>query len=194
MRIKLLDLLGNDEVALAGSENGKQALVKLITTVQRPSSVEPLFLDFSGIHSATGSFLRESVLGFRDYCRSQIPDLYPVVANASESVLEDLQIMLENKKDLLLTCTLDGKGKTTDVQLIGVVDNIQKETIAAVNSAGEADAVRLAEQEASASKDRTKEVQATKWNNRLAALASKGILVETRHGRAKRYRSILEVK
>ena len=31
----------------------------------------------------------------------------------------------------------------------------------------------------------------TAWNNRLAALAGKGVVVETQHGRAKRYRPLL---
>jgi hypothetical protein len=38
-------------------------------------------LDFSGVAVATASFLRESVIGFRDYARQALPNIYPVVAN-----------------------------------------------------------------------------------------------------------------
>ena len=57
---------------LSGALRGQELLAKLLPeAAAEPPSPQPLFLDFNGIDSATASFLRESVLTFRDVVRGR---------------------------------------------------------------------------------------------------------------------------
>lgn len=68
MKIDMLAIGGSD--VLAGALNGRSALNELLnTSAAEPANPEPVFLDFTGIEVATASFLRESVLAFRDIVR-----------------------------------------------------------------------------------------------------------------------------
>jgi hypothetical protein len=89
MRIDM-SVVGGGTV-LAGALNGKAALSRLMaeTTVE-PLAPEPIFLDFSEVEVATASYLRESVLAFRDHVRNRQSTFYPVIANANEAVCDEL--------------------------------------------------------------------------------------------------------
>src|SRR5687768_8090030 len=89
------------EDALAGAPEGANALAKLISRVANLAEIEVIELDFRDIAIATSSYLRESVLGFRDYCRKSRPHLYPVVANANLKVREELEGLLKLKGDAI---------------------------------------------------------------------------------------------
>ena len=65
----------------------------LEVTEVEPGQPEPAFLDFSGVDAATSSFLRESVLGYRDALRMRRSRLYPVISNADEGVEEELDYL-----------------------------------------------------------------------------------------------------
>lgn len=151
---------------------------------------EILFLDFSGIEAATGSFLREAVLGLRDSVLLTSRNLSVVVANPSELVAEELAELLSRMRDVVLCCRLDADETPTDPFLLGVLEDAQRRTLTAVLKVGTTDAATLA------AVPRTQgdpdKIGATGWNNRLAALAAKGILRESRHGRTKTYRSTVE--
>jgi hypothetical protein len=71
--------------------------------------------------------------------------------------------------------------------VLGVLEEAQRETLTALVKCIEASASELHERFPS-----TPAVQVTAWNNRLAALASKGIVLEVRSGREKRYRLVAE--
>ena len=136
---------------------------------------------------ATASFLRESVIGFRDYARRSLPSLYPVVANLSVAVAEELEFFVRARGDALLACDLDTNGAVIAPRLIGELDPAQRATFDAVREGGAVSAPGLAQRYADA------RIGSTAWNNRLSALASKGLLVERRLGRAKSFSSVLEV-
>jgi hypothetical protein len=71
-----------------------------------------------------------------------------------------------------------------------VLEDAQRRTLAAVLKAGATDASTLAglpRQDGDPDK-----IGPTGWNNRLASLAAKGILRETRRGRTKTYRLTVE--
>lgn len=174
---------GGDGV-LAGSMPGQEAFLALLKDTVNPQLPTVVFLDFAGVHVATGSFLRESVVAYRNHVRSNFPRLYPVVANASDAVAEELSMLLQLRNDALAICKLSRTGKVTEAKVIGVVDGKQQEALHAVLSRGEADAPTLAKT--------TPEQKPTVWNNRLTALVEKGLLVEDATAKTNRYRPVLE--
>ncbi|MCR9193747.1 MAG: STAS-like domain-containing protein [Hyphomonas sp.] len=185
MKIDLQDLCGS--AVLAGALSGRTALNRLLThTAQEPVGPEPVFLDFSGIEVATASFLRESVLAFRDIIRGRRSAFYPVVANAGEVVRDELMELLRPRGDVLMTCTLTDDGAVRNAVPLGELDPKQGLTFDLVRQLGETDAGAL--MRGYGESEGLKHT--TAWNNRLAALAARGLIIEQSHGRAKRYRPI----
>lgn len=172
----------------AGAGAGKLFFGKLVSLIERQPSPTVLFLDFRGVAVATGSFIRESLLAFRDYCGSSQSNIYPIIANASQDILDELEFMFSKMKDAFVVCALDDTGRATDGRIVGTLEEKQLETLKAVLASGEVDASVLA------SKDPESTLGVTAWNNRLAALAAKRILVENRRGRAKQYSPVIEIK
>src|SRR5690348_6897070 len=110
MRLDLKTLAQTD--VLAGAVNGKLMLVRLLeATMSAPSEPEAVFLDFSGIAAATGSYLRESVLALRDIVRRRRSNLYPVIANPNEAVRDELGELAEARRDVFMTCVLGPDGE-----------------------------------------------------------------------------------
>ena len=181
----LKDVCEGEDV-LAGASTGAQALATLIGLVSEVHEPTVIVLDFKGIDVATASFLRESVLGFRDYCRNSRLTLYPIVANLGVKVREELDGLLRMKGDVLVLCDLNGTGKIKTAVIAGTLDPKQQITLAAVLRVGRADATSLAARDAEMKNP-------TAWNNRLASLAAKGILRETQIGRSKVYEPVVEV-
>lgn len=178
--------LASERTVLAGETQGKAMLAKLITAAKRATAPEPILLNFASIETATSSFLRESVLGFRDYCTRTQPNLYPVVANANEVILDELEFLLNVNGDAFLTCELSKNGKVTASRVVGRLNEKQQLTFDAVLEAREADAATLE------SKYTQEQIQTTGWNNRLASLVAKGVLMEIKKGRSKVYRPVLD--
>jgi hypothetical protein len=187
MRLDMKEL-GNAEV-LAGAVNGRHALGRLLAaTVTEPDSPEPVFLDFAGVEVATTSYLRESVLAFRDAIRGRRSHFYPVVANANDTVRDELAELVGPRGDVLMACTLDPAGSVTEAAPIGELDPKQRLTFDLVREHGETDAGAL--MRAYGEGEGTKHT--TAWNNRLSALAALGLVVEVSQGRAKRYKPLFE--
>lgn len=183
MRIDISELAGSE--LLAGSQNGKRLLVELLTVAsEEPTDPIPLFLDFAGVLVATASFLRESVLAFRDLVRGRRSNFYPVIANANREVCDELnELVGPQRSDVLVACDLDESDKVVDLRLIGSLEPVQRRTLNFVIEQGETDARSLM----LAHGDEERTTHTTAWNNRLASLAYLGLLVEKSHGRAKRY-------
>lgn len=173
---------------LSGAQRGQQLLVKLLSEVMaEPEAPEPFFLDFSGVQEATASFLRESILAFRDLVRTRRSHSFPVVANANQAVQEDLTELVKSRGGVLLICSLDAEGVVSQPRVIGDLDPKQQLTFDLVRKLGQTDAVALREHSGDSS------VVPTVWNNRLAALVSLGLIVEDiSSGRTKRYRPLLQ--
>ena len=186
MRIKIQTLAKNESI-LGGAPNGRRLFVALIQNLIPPAEPEAYFLDFAGVQLATSSFLRESVLAFRDFVRKQNPNVYPVIANAVEAIREELEILLDVRADALWACELTEEQQVRHPKLIGTLDPMQRATFDLVVAHPEVDAPTLAREHG-----RAHRVGTTAWNNRLAALAAKGLVVERSAGRSKIYRSLLE--
>ena len=186
LRHCLLDLMDGNNV-LSGAVAGRRLLSALIADT--PSAAAPTcsFLDFSGVEVATASFLRESVIAFRDYARQSLPNIYPAVANLNPVVEEELDFYVRSRGDALWGCDLDSEGKAIAARLIGDLDPGQRTTFNAVLESGTISAPELALRFADAG------IGPTAWNNRLSALASKGLLVERRLGKSKSFSPLMEI-
>lgn len=187
MTVSIRDLTNNP--VLAGAVNGKRLFAELLASVDEPREPTPVFLDFAGIEVATASFLRESVLRFRDLMRGKRSTLYPIVANANDSVIDELNVLMGANGDAMISCHLDEEGCVTSSAMIGTLDPKQRLTFELVNRLGETDAGTLMREHS-----KNEDIKQTAWNNRLAMLASLGLVVELPQGRAKRYRPLFAEK
>lgn len=178
--------IASSKATLAGSAMGRQMLANLISETHSVSQPTVAFLDFSGIDLATGSFLREAVLGFRDFSRNAMGALYPVVSNANGTIEEELSIYLKDRNDAIWACSLGEDGEVTDPHILGQLDTAHRTTLQLIVEHRRISAPELA-------KLRPDEgVGVTAWNNRLAALAAKGIVIEFREGKTKSFAPVME--
>ena len=169
---------------LAGSDTGRMVQAKLLAMTGKESDGPELcFLDFRGIEVATASFLREAIFAFRDTVRNRKSNLYPVLANASELVRDELQVLVKSVGQAIMICSLSKNGHVEDVELIGDLERKQRLTFELVQERGETDAAALMREQKEA-------VGQTAWNNRLSGLADLGLVIELSEGRSKRYRKL----
>lgn len=169
---------------LAGSLPGQDAFLALLKDTVNPPAPVVVFLDFTGVLVATGSFLRESVVAYRNHVRDHFPMLYPVIANASQAVLDELTMLLQLRNDTFVICSLGSGDTVGSPRILGIVDGKQQDALREVLERGETDAPTLAKT--------TPDQKPTVWNNRLTALVAKGLLMEVGNGKTKRYRAVLE--
>jgi hypothetical protein len=120
--------------------------------------------------------------------RSRDSLYYPVIANANEVVRDELVELARARGDVFLTCELGADGSITAAALVGELEEKQRLTFRLVQDHGETDAGELMRKYG----EREKVRHATAWNNRLSALSSLGLVIETRQGRLKRYRPLLQ--
>jgi hypothetical protein len=175
----------DDAETLFGVPAGRACLSRLIDETAEPESPALLFLDFSGVAVATVSFLREGPLAFRELLGSRASNLYPVFANLAPPVADSLNDYLDRSGDAVFACDLGPEEVPENSRLIGRLEAKQRLAFDAVRRRREATASQLAEGEED-------DVGVTAWNNRLAGLAAKRLLVEVRSGRSKTFRPALE--
>ena len=186
MRHRLIEFMVGQTV-FSGAAPGRRLLSALLAATPLVDLPTPAFLDFAGVEVATASFLRETVIGFRDYARMSLPNIYPAVANLSAAVAEELDFFVRARGDVLWSCNLDSKDNITAAKLIGDLDPAQRTTFDAVRQMGTISAPELATQFAAEG------IGSTAWNNRLSALAGKGLLIERRQGKSKSFSPLLEI-
>lgn len=186
--ISVFELSGKSKI-LSGATRGQLFFGKLVTAVTRQAVPQPLFLNYNGVELMTSSFFRAAILPFRDYCVDKL-GLYPVLANiSSPETLDEINVVVEPKRDAVIICKLSSRGEVSDAQVVGVLDEKQQLTLNAVLEEKEADASILKERH----QDPSDEIGITGWNNRLAALVVKGLLIEFKKGRGKLYRPVVEL-
>ncbi len=171
---------------LCGVQAGRQLLGKLVSAARPPAEPEPAFLDFEGVNVATASFLRESVIAFRDHARATLLGLYPVIANAAPAIIEELDFFLRHRKDAVWACSLTSEGKARDLMIVGELDEAHRATLDLVKRLRTASAPSLAAQS-------QESIAPTAWNNRLSNLAARGLLIERRSGKTKTFAPVLEI-
>jgi hypothetical protein len=171
---------------LAGRLDGKRFFLRTLEELPVLSEPTVIVLDFKGVELATSSFLNEALPPLRDHLRLRRPGGYVVLANLAEKVREELETLLSRMGDAFLTAETTQAGAVTKAELVGVLDQKLLDTLELVRSKGETSAVELHSDSADSA------IGATAWNNRLAALASKSLIVELPQGRSKKYRPVLE--
>ncbi len=171
---------------LAGSAMGRQMLAQLIEKTKPVAEPTLAFLDFAEVDIATGSFLREAVMGFRDFCRNAAGMIYPVVANTNATIEEELATYLRGRNDAIWACALDADGAATDPRILGELDAGQMSTIQLIAQHHPISAPELAKLRPD------DKIGTTAWNNRLATLSAKGMLKEVRHGKTKLFSPVME--
>lgn len=171
---------------LAGSAMGRQMLAQLIEKTKPVVEPTLAFLDFAEVDIATGSFLREAVMGFRDFCRNATGMIYPVVANANATIEEELATYLRGRNDAIWACALDAEGAATAPRILGELDAGQMSTIQLIAQHHPISAPELAKLRPD------DKIGTTAWNNRLATLSAKGMLKEVRHGKTKLFSPVME--
>jgi len=186
MRISLYQLMDDTDVLFSAAA-GRVCLAKLISRATEPSAPSLLFLDFDRVASATVSFLREGPLALREQLRSSGSNLYPVFSNLSPAVTDSLNDYLTATRDAVFVCDLAPSGEVSKARLLGQLDPKQDLTYKAVTKMGTTTATALAEKHSG-----PENVGVTAWNNRLAALTAKGLLMESQQGRTKAYRVTLQ--
>jgi hypothetical protein len=190
MRILMSELADGESNVLAGAPHGRKVFGRMMErTSQEPATPEPAFLDFSGVEVATASFLRETVLAYRNAVRRRRSNFYPVVANASALVSDELAVLVASDNDVLMMCLLSEDAQPLELRLIGELDPKQRITFDLVRERGETDAAELMREHGDSEASSVKQ---TAWNNRLSSLVSRGLLVELSQGRAKRYRLLFQ--
>ena len=183
MKFDIASLAGT--AILSGAPSGRALFARLIAMLpEEPEAPELILLDFGNVEVATGSFLRESVLGFRNFVRGRKSNFYPVITNASANVADEIFEVVHPRGDVLMTCTTDDDGSVLRCRPVGKLDPMQQLTFDLVKRHGETSATKLMEIESS-------DVKATAWNNRLASLSNLGLIFEQSRGRAKTYRPII---
>lgn len=186
MRLNVFDLAERRNI-LAGTVMGRRLLSRLIDATGDTKASEIVFLDFTGVDVATSSFLRECLIGYRDFARRSTASIYPVLANLPSSVFEELEFFVRRRGEVFWCCDLYDQEVWMNPRLVGQLEAVQRATFEAVARMGAATAGELAKQAPES------DVRATAWNNRLAALAAKGVLVESRKGSTKVFRLVLEI-
>jgi anti-anti-sigma regulatory factor len=183
MTISMLE--AGEDAILAGRLSGRRTFQNVLQQLERTAMPALVILDFGPVDIATSSFIAEAIMPLRDHLSRTSG--YIALANLKEKVREEFEDFLRRCSDALLTCSLTKDDRVSNVHLIGKLDPKLQETFDLVIRKGEASAVELHTESRG-----TEKIGPTAWNNRLAALAMKSLLVEIPHGRTKRYRAVLE--
>lgn len=177
MRVRLKELSKNT-LHLAGATNGEQHLRRIVEGLDAED--ETVLLDFTGIESATSSYLKAVVFGFFDGAQRndgvKVKSAFPVLVCLPEVVREEVshlaslavrQIVegLKVRGEEVLVATLHGK-----------LDGALETTLNALLVKGAATATDL---HAAAGN----EPAITAWNNRLADLYAKRLVRRRRVGK-----------
>ncbi len=161
---------------------GRQIYPRLVDELGPVPMAQPFLVDFKDT-TATGSFFSQAIFPLRDYARRL--NQYLVLCNLNTETRLELAWLLEVISDAFLMCESDENGDISNVTWIGGLDEKQWSILSAVSSLGGVDATTLSQ------KFKEDHIGITGWNNRLASLSAKGLLIESKSGRNKIYKSVI---
>lgn len=161
---------------------GRSLYPKLVAMIEKQTPPSPIFIDFEGV-MVSGSFFSQAILPLRKFARRM--DAYLVLCNLDAESKDELTWLLDFTADAVFVCELDAANKIRESHWVGNLEEKQLLTLNAVQEQRVADAASLSEIFTG------EDIQMTGWNNRLAALSKKGLLIELRKGRSKSYRPVL---
>lgn len=168
--------------SLTGVSRARHLLARLIawTADKQPTGI--LFIDFDNVGDASASFLRESIIAFRDWARSYQPELYPVLANISDSVREEFVTLLRDRGEAMPGCRLSPSGEPHDPEVLGALELGLSETLATIRERGSVTLEDLRH---------ASEAKPTTLSNRVASLIRQGFVVTTQEPKRRAYRFVL---
>lgn len=172
---------------LAGTGAGKAFLSKLLVATSKCPRQTLVAFDLRKADLVTASFFRASFKAFRDFARSEA-DLFPIHICRNEATLEEVAAYADDVGDVFLFADLTEHHEIVDPFLVGRLDDKQERALRALAEVGEADAAALF----SKYPEHPPLATSAAWSNRLAALASKGLVIERIEGRSKYFRPIRE--
>jgi hypothetical protein len=158
-----------DFPSLTGVSRARQLLGKLILWTAERSPKGTLVLDFNDVGDASASFLRESILAFRDYARAYQPELFPVLANITDAVREEFDTLLKARGEAMLGCRLDASGAVVEPEILGLLEQGLKQTLDIIRGRGETTLKDL--------RGTSEETKPTTWSNRITSLIRQGFVV-----------------
>lgn len=171
---------------LQGESLGKKHYARIWELLSDIDSGEIVLLDFKGVNVVTGSWINAMIVPLHRRAAQPEIDLFPVLCNASEDWIDDLELLAKWTHQCFLVadkCTLPPRR----ARLIGILDPGQRTTLDAVLSFGEVTGAELERQRPD------ENIRATAWNNRLKDLHEKRLLRRFKRGREQVYSSIVEV-
>lgn len=168
--------------SLTGVSRARTLLSRLIarTADEQPKGV--LILDFDGVGDASASFLRESILAYRDWARAYEPELYPVLANIDDAVREEFNILLRDRGEAMPGCRLGPGGELIAAEVLGALEPGLSETLAVIRQRGTATLEDLRQ---------ASEAKSTTLSNRIASLIRQGFIVTTQEPKRRAYSFVL---
>lgn len=182
MNILPLAPLVMDYPVLTGVSKARQLLAKLVSWSADASAKGVLYIDFADVPDASASFLRESVLAFRDYVRAYQPELYPVLANISAPVREELDALMRDRREAVLVCTVID-GVVSAPEILGKLEPGVALTLDIVRRQA---LVTLGDLRSASPK-----IRGPVWSNRLASLIRQGFVIPSSDPRGRAYRFVL---
>ena len=169
-----------DFPSLTGVSRARRLLATLIVWTADHAPKGTLILDFTGVGDASASFLRESILAFRDYVRAYQPEVFPVLANLAAEVSEEFDTLLKDRGEAMPRCRLDTAGAPFDAEVLGVLEPGLSQTLEIIRTRGQL-----------ALGDLPSETKPTTWSNRIASLIRQGFVVPIREPNKRVYRFVL---
>ena len=165
---------------LTGVSRARKLLAALISWSADASPKGTLILDFKDLPDASASFLRESILAFRDYVRAYQPDVFPVVANVSAAVREELDTLLKARREAMLVCLFEAPDRASEPVVLGLLEPGLSQTLEAIRARGQ---LTLGELPSG--------TKPTTWSNRVASLIRQGFVVPSPEPNKRLYRFVL---
>jgi hypothetical protein len=186
---------------VAGATQGHEHLRHLLPHLQRRQG-EIVVLDFTGIESATASYLKATILwliqcavlppspGGRSSLYERGPydlrplDIYPVVAQLGEDVREELDAVLPGYRLPCLEAVRHSEHQISQGVLHGPLDAALADALDVLTASRGGTATFLCERSGGA-------ISVTGWNNRLAELHSLRLATRRKEGRQWVYEPII---
>jgi hypothetical protein len=184
LRLRVRDYAPTD--VLGFRSEGVTVRERMFESLTEPNDPAVLAVDFREMRVMASSPLDELTFVLRDNLRRRGSCLFPVFTNLDPWREELEAISAIRRGDSLPLCELDNSGSVHGARILGSLDEAQKVTLRALQKMGEATGALLHQSDADG-----RRTSATAWNNRLAYLSRKGLVVERAEGRAKFYRPVL---
>jgi hypothetical protein len=168
---------------LQGKLPGRRDYGRLCERLSEATPGSAVILDFAGVELVSGSWLNAALVPLLSWAADERNDLFPVICNAQEDVLEELALVAK----FTHTCFVVAEGSPPPrrAAVVGPLDPGQRATLEALV---DLQAVTGAELERQRPEDG---VKATAWNNRLKDLYEKRLLRRERRGREQVYSPVV---